>query len=138
MRIGYHLGNGAPASARRVSGIAYAAASTLAAAVAVCMVALRYQLGNLFSDDAPVVTLLADIAPLAGVAYLFIGPFYASMATLRGQGRPMLAALSFLLGAFFLSVLLSIRPVASPQLGDVVHPYGSTRDRNGCRAPSCS
>jgi len=66
----------------------------------------RHQLGKIFSSSEPVVRMVADIAPLVAGAYCLIGLFYASMATLNGQGRPLPVALAFFLGAFLLAPAL--------------------------------
>ena len=47
--------------------------------------------------------MVAAITPLVAGAYTVVGLFYASMATLNGQGRPLPVALAFFFGAFLVS-----------------------------------
>ena len=47
--------------------------------------------------------MVAAIAPLVAGAYCLVGLFYATMATLGGQGRPLPVALAFFLGAFLVA-----------------------------------
>ena len=70
---------------------------------------------------ARVIAMVASITPLVASAYCVIGIFYACMATLGGQGRPMPVALAFFLGAFLLA------PTTGAALTFVAHCCGSVR-----------
>ena len=50
--------------------------------------------------------MVSQITPLVAAAYCLVGTFYASMAILNGQGRPLPVALAFFVGAFSISPLL--------------------------------
>jgi len=102
-RIGFYLGAGKPRAARRVAMCVYGVALLISLTVAALLLLLRYQLGAVFSDDANVVAAVASITPLVAAAYTLIGLFYASMATLEGQGRQLPVALAYLLGAFLIA-----------------------------------
>jgi Na+-driven multidrug efflux pump len=103
VRVGLHLGAGAPREAKRAAALGYACCCSLALLVSAALVLLRRQLGTVFSSDANVVTMVSQIAPIVAAAYALVGLFYGSVATLNGQGRPLPVALAFLSGAFFIS-----------------------------------
>ena len=47
----------------------------------------HHQIGRFFTEDPNVISLVADIAPIAAISYIGLGVFFAAMATLAGQGR---------------------------------------------------
>jgi MATE family multidrug resistance protein len=106
VRIGNHLGAGDAAGARLVASLSLVMMMVLATPVSLALILLKDQLGHLFTDDANVVHYMAQVLPIVGGVYLVMGVFFAAMATLSGQGRPLPCALGFLLGAFLLSPTL--------------------------------
>ena len=118
-RMGYHLGAGNPRAARRTAWMCLAIMMSIGLAVAATMVAVRNEAGHIFSNDARVIAMVAAITPLVASAYCIVGVFYASMAILGGQGRPLPVALAFFLGAFL------IAPTSGYLLTFVVHCCGA-------------
>jgi MATE family multidrug resistance protein len=102
-RMGFHLGAGRPHAARLISWLCLYVQMSLGLVVAALLVGLREEIGRVFSSSEAVVHMVGAIAPLVGAAYLLVGLFYSSMATLGGQGRPLPVALAFFLGAFLIS-----------------------------------
>ena len=121
IRIGHYLGASNPRAARAVGVLCLQCALTISVLVAALLVALRDQVGWIFSGDPKVVAMTSSIAPLVGGAYTLIGLFYASMACLNGQGRPLAVAVSFLCGAFL------ITPVSGYLLAFVARCCGDTQ-----------
>lgn len=103
VRVGLHLGAGSPREAKRAAALGYACCCSLALLVSAALVLLRRELGQVFSSDATVVTMVGQIAPIVAAAYALVGIFYGSVATLNGQGRPLSVVFAFLSGAFFIS-----------------------------------
>ena len=114
-RLGYHLGAGDSKSAKKVAWICLGLSEAIAFAVAATMVAIRNDIGKLFSNDERIVHTVAAIVPLVAGAYCLVGCFYATMAVLGAQGRPQPVALAFFLGAFL------IAPSSGYALTFVVH-----------------
>ena len=106
-RMGYFLGEGQPRAARTVGVLCLYVLSGLSIVVAAVLVATRGYLGVVFSNSPEVVDMVAAITPLVAGAYTVVGLFYASMATLNGQGRPLPVALAFFFGAFLVSPSLA-------------------------------
>ena len=102
-RMGYHLGAGRPRAARAQAMLCFGVDMSLGLFVAATMVSSRAFLGRIFSSSDAVVHMVAAITPLVSGAYCLVGLFYASMATLGGQGRPIPVALAYFLGAFLLA-----------------------------------
>ncbi|KOO28548.1 multidrug oligosaccharidyl-lipid polysaccharide flippase superfamily [Chrysochromulina tobinii] len=89
VRIGNHLGAGDAAGARLVASLSLVMMMVLATPVSLALILLKDQLGHLFTDDANVVHYMAQVLPIVGGVYLVMGVFFAAMATLSGQGRPL-------------------------------------------------
>mmetsp|Transcript_28048 Transcript_28048/g.85693 ORF Transcript_28048/g.85693 Transcript_28048/m.85693 type:complete len:595 (-) Transcript_28048:65-1849(-) len=103
IRTSHHLGAGSPHVARQVAMLGYACCCGLAMLVSLTLLLTRNLIGAIFSSDAAVITMTAEITPIVAGAYILVGIFYGSVATLNGQGRPLPVALAFLLGAFLIS-----------------------------------
>ena len=126
-RLGYHLGAGNHKGAKKVAWICLGLAEAIALIVAGTMIAIRHEIGKLFSNDIRVVDTVAAIVPLVATTYCLVGFFYAGMAVLGGQGRPQPVALAFFLGAFL------IAPASGYVLTFVVHCACTHRVARECR-----
>lgn len=115
VRIGYHLGSGNPAAAKRVAWLISGIAYLVSFVVAIVLVLGHNVLGLVLTQSSPVVHLVSRILPLTAAAYSLIGGFYAAMAVLNGQGRPAPVAVSFLFGCFVIAPVLGY--VLAYQLG---------------------
>jgi Na+-driven multidrug efflux pump len=87
VRVGYHLGRGDSAGARRAARVALAASALWGAAVAAAGFAARAYLPLLFSADARVVALSVDLAPSMWGSYALLAVGDAALGVLQGQGR---------------------------------------------------
>ena len=102
-RLGYFLGQGRPRAARSIALLCFLVDFGLALLVAATLVLLRNDIGRLFSDEEEVVRMVAAITPLVAGAYSLIALFYAPMAILGGQGRPLPVVVAFMSGAFLVA-----------------------------------
>lgn len=106
-RIGNLIGEGdMPAMRRAVrASLALGAGSMLFSAIA--FTTLRVELPSLYSDDAALIALAAGILPLAGAFQLADGVQVMACGTLRGMGRPTVAALIHMLGYYAFALPLA-------------------------------
>eukprot|EP00051_Salpingoeca_urceolata_P011214 m.138527 g.138527 ORF g.138527 m.138527 type:complete len:418 (-) comp17033_c0_seq4:188-1441(-) len=107
VRIAMHLGKRNTAAAKRVVRISLIGASIVGVVVALVLVLARNDLGYIYSEDKPVVHKVAEISWLCGVGYSLLALFYSSMATLQGQSRSGVIAVSYFVGAWLISVPLA-------------------------------
>jgi MATE family multidrug resistance protein len=115
VRISQHLGAGAARRARAVSFYGLRASSVFGVIVALVFYFGRHHIARLFSSDPDVLHEAGRIMTLTGACYLGMAIFYATMATLSGQGRPMVVAAAFLIGAWGVGV---------PAAWALAHPAG--------------
>ena len=73
VRISHHLGAEDVKKARGVAKLCACLACSLALLIAVTLVLLRDELGYVFSQDEPVVRMVAALVPLVAGAYTFVG-----------------------------------------------------------------
>ena len=107
VRISIYLGSGDSKGALFSMKIATVIALPMAAVVAAILIVGRDDVGKIFSHDPQVLALVSQISYLVGIGYFFLSIFYISVATLVAQGRPMLIAFSFVVGAWLTSVPLA-------------------------------
>jgi MATE family multidrug resistance protein len=67
---------------------------------------LRFQLPRLYTDDAALIAMAAQVLPLAGAFQLSDGTQVVAAGVLRGMGRPHAATLINLLGYYLLALPL--------------------------------
>ena len=108
VRLAFYLGAGDVTGAKRVIKIASVCGIGLGTLIASTFILLRKEIGHLFSNDPEVWHLATKISTLCGVGYLALVIFYINMATLAAQGRPMIIALSFVMGAWVCCIPLAI------------------------------
>eukprot|EP00759_Apiculatamorpha_spiralis_P053662 PhF_6_TR6295/c0_g1_i1/m.9534/K03327/TC.MATE, SLC47A, norM, mdtK, dinF; multidrug resistance protein, MATE family len=102
IRCGYHLGGKRIRSARRTVRISFLyMLLPFGVLVGGLFYLLRWQLGGVFSDSESVHRLTAEIAPILGLGFVALSPFYVTMAALEAQGRPHVVATSYLVGCWF-------------------------------------
>eukprot|EP00048_Salpingoeca_helianthica_P013375 m.200025 g.200025 ORF g.200025 m.200025 type:complete len:494 (+) comp15494_c8_seq7:7006-8487(+) len=107
VRVGYHLGNRDIAAARHTTRIGYIVSVAFAIVIAALFFFLRGMVARIFSTDPEVEAKTSEIAWLCGLGYACLSIFYASMATLSGQARSGVVAVSFFVGAWCVSVPLA-------------------------------
>lgn len=104
VRMAFHLGNGDIPKAKMVMKFSTVIAFCIGAVVALFFILARAKIGHIFSNDPEVWKLADEVSTLCGCGYLALVIFYISMATLSAQGRPAFIAISFLIGAWGVSV----------------------------------
>eukprot|EP01029_Cantina_marsupialis_P013608 TRINITY_DN3016_c0_g1_i4.p1 TRINITY_DN3016_c0_g1~~TRINITY_DN3016_c0_g1_i4.p1 ORF type:complete len:505 (+),score=68.66 TRINITY_DN3016_c0_g1_i4:99-1613(+) len=100
VRTGHHLGKGNVRRARNVFALSFCSALVVGLSVAVGFFLFRDQVGKLFSSDSEVVDIVTEISILAGITYVCNGCFDACGGAMRGQGRPVLVAACYFVGAW--------------------------------------
>jgi Na+-driven multidrug efflux pump len=80
--------------------------------VAACMFIFRDSVGYIFIgkgtiDATEIVGLTAELSGLVGIGYFFLSWFYVAMGCLQGMQRTHIIALSFIVGAWCISVPLA-------------------------------
>eukprot|EP00760_Papus_ankaliazontas_P014888 PhM_4_TR16167/c0_g1_i2/m.24627/K03327/TC.MATE, SLC47A, norM, mdtK, dinF; multidrug resistance protein, MATE family len=100
-RCAYHLGGGRVRSAKRVPFVSLTCMFLpVTVIVGAVFASLRNYVGMVFSSDHEVKVLAARIAPVMGIGFVALAPFYAGMATLQAQGRPGFIAVSYFIGCW--------------------------------------
>ena len=98
VRVGNLIGQGDVAGMRRAIQAAMLLGAAVMSVSASAFTLLRFELPALYTGDAPVVALAAQILPLAGAFQLSDGAQVVAGGVLRGMGRPGAAALVNLVG----------------------------------------
>ena len=106
-RVGNLLGAGDRAGMRLAARGALLLSVLVMSCSALTFSLFRFQLPRLYSDDAQVVALAAQILPLAAAFQLFDGLQVVAGGMLRGMGRPDAAALVNLLGYYVVALPLA-------------------------------
>jgi MATE family multidrug resistance protein len=104
VRVGSCLGDGQPQAARAVTIVALCASLAVGGFIGLGFVLLRSQLGRMFSSDPEVIALTEQLCWIVGPTYILLSLFFVSVATLEGQGRAIALAISFLIGAWGVTV----------------------------------
>jgi len=106
-RVGNLIGARDFTGAQRAAWVALAMGSALMAVIAVGLVAGRWVLPQLFTQDAAVVALCASILPIAGAFQVGDGAQIVGTGVLRGMGKTVPAALIMFLGFYGFSLPLA-------------------------------
>ena len=106
-RIGNLIGAGDAAGMQRAVRVALGCGAGVMALSAVAFLVLRLQLPRLYTDQAALIALAAQILPLAGAFQLSDGTQVVAGGVLRGMGRPHAAAVVNLLGYYAFGLPLS-------------------------------
>jgi len=97
IRVGFHLGGGRPAAARRVGAVAGAAVLCWVALFCAAVLGARAALGRAFSADAAVIAGVDALAPWLCLHYAGFAAYVHACSILDGQGRAHLYPLISLL-----------------------------------------
>lgn len=103
-RVGNLIGAGDLPGMRRAAKVSIALGAAVMVFSAVAFSALRHELPLLYTDDARVVELAAQILPLAAAFQLTDGTQVVAGGVLRGMGRPDAAAVVNLIGYYALAL----------------------------------
>lgn len=105
VRVARHLGAGTPARARAVSK--YGVVISFVLGGLICLVYIFFRnLSKLYSSDPLVWEQSRRIQLVVGFAFLSMSLYYATLASLNGQARPINVAVSFFIGAWCIGVPL--------------------------------
>jgi MATE family multidrug resistance protein len=107
VRVGNLIGRGDAAGMRRAIQAALLLGVGVMAVSAALMSLLRFELPALYTGDARVVALAAQILPLAAAFQLWDGTQVVAGGVLRGMGRPGTAALVNLVGYYAVALPLA-------------------------------
>jgi MATE family multidrug resistance protein len=107
VRIGQALGDMRPDAGKRTSRIALGIGAAYAALNAVFIISVRGVWGRVYSDDADVIASVGDYLPILALYSAFDGLQCVIGGTLRGIGRPGLAA-----GANVVAYIVLALPIA--------------------------
>ena len=106
-RIGNLIGQGDGAGLRRAVRAALTFGASIMVFAASAFTLLRFQLPRVYTHDALLIPLAAQILPVAGAFQLADGTQAVAGGILRGMGRPHIAALANLLGYYVLALPLA-------------------------------
>jgi MATE family multidrug resistance protein len=100
VRVGNLIGAGDEQGMRRAAKVSIALGAGVMVFSAVAFSVLRFELPRLYTEDARVLALAAQILPLAAAFQLFDGTQVVAGGVLRGMGRPDAAAVVNLVGYY--------------------------------------
>jgi MATE family multidrug resistance protein len=106
-RVGHLIGQSDGAGLRRAVRTALTFGASIMVFAASAFTLLRHQLPRLYTDDALLIPLAAQILPVAGAFQLADGTQAVAGGVLRGMGRPHIAALANLVGYYVLALPLA-------------------------------
>jgi multidrug resistance protein, MATE family len=104
VRVGNLIGAGDESGMRRAAWCSIALGAGVMVFSAVAFSVLRFELPGLYTDDPRVLSLAAQILPLAGAFQLFDGTQVVAGGVLRGMGRPDAAAVVNLVGYYVVAL----------------------------------
>eukprot|EP00667_Euglena_gracilis_P009538 EG_transcript_9699 len=107
VRIAHFLAQEDASAGKRVMLFAYFLTSFLAVAAAGTFMGLHQSIGRIFTDDAEVLGIVADIAPIAAGCYVLLCIGLTSLATLDAQCRPATMAAVFFCGGWLVALPLA-------------------------------
>jgi MATE family multidrug resistance protein len=116
-RVGNLIGERDQAGMRRAVGVALAAGAGVMTFSALSFTLLRMQLPRLYTSEAALIAVAAQILPLAGAFQLSDGTQVVAGGVLRGMGRPQATALVNLLGYYAFGLPLGYVLAFPLQLG---------------------
>jgi Na+-driven multidrug efflux pump len=102
-----NAGAGSIPQAKHVLRIGLAAGLLIGVGVGAGFALLRNQIGKIYSDSPEVWAATAPLCVLLAGLYLLTAFLYVSFATIDAQGRPIVLAVAFVVGAWGVSVPLA-------------------------------
>lgn len=102
--IGNYLGAGNPGSAKLVSGLLLRCSIAFSVFIVTLSVVFHGHIGELFTNDENVQSIIQSITILGASLYSFLSLFYFALGTLAGQARSIPILVSFLIGAWVIGV----------------------------------
>ncbi len=107
VRVAHFLGSGKPFLARHVGKLSLYFSVSIGILIGLFFIFGRGFIAKVFSNDPEVWKASEEIQGFVGLVYIIFSFFYAALATLNGQGRPMVVAIAFGVGAWIFGVPLS-------------------------------
>jgi len=117
---GNHLGAGKPLEAKYVGQVSIILALIIQVMLAFLVFLLRYQIGQLFSNDERVIELVASVAPITSGMLVFDALQAVASGILRGVGLQSIGAVTNLLGYYMIGLPIAVLLVFHYHL----HVYG--------------
>lgn len=102
--IGRWLGENRPKTAKRTATAAFGLMGAMGVCVGAVFVAAKSVVGKIFSRDPEVWFYTSNLCLIVGAAYAMLSVTFACFATLQGQARPHVAAISMFAGLWLVSV----------------------------------
>lgn len=107
VRCAHHIGNQDKDKARLVVKLALGFSSIVAFFIALFFIFGRGYIPHLYSNDPKIWHETGALLLPVGIGYFFLSIYFISMATLDAQGRPMVVAVSFFIGAWLVCIPLA-------------------------------
>ena len=108
IRVGFHVGGGNLAGARRVAAAAFKLSLAYALVVSVVLVGLRFQLVGIYTKDAEVVAVAANLLIFIAVYQIFDDTNATMVGALRGYKDTRVPMLFSLVGYWFIALPLGV------------------------------
>ena len=108
IRVGFHVGGGNLAGARRVAAAAFKLSLAYALVVSVVLVGLRFQLVGIYTRDAEVVAVAANLLIFIAVYQIFDDTNATMVGALRGYKDTRVPMLFSLVGYWFIALPLGV------------------------------
>ena len=107
VRCAHHIGNQDADKAKLVVKLALGFSSIIAFFIALFFIFGRTYIPHVYSNDPKVWEETGSLLLPVGIGYFFLSIYFISMATLDAQGRPMVVAISFFIGAWLVCIPLA-------------------------------
>jgi MATE family multidrug resistance protein len=104
VRVGYHLGRGDAAAAKKAAIAAAAGAAAIGLAFASTGILLRQYMGRIFSNDPAIVDIVASLANPFWLAFLCLFVGTVLLQVLAGQGRVRIQSAVYLVSGYVVAV----------------------------------
>ncbi|XP_069613345.1 multidrug and toxin extrusion protein 1-like isoform X1 [Ranitomeya imitator] len=109
IRVGFHLGAGMTGEAKKSAKLSIFISGIVAVLSSILMIALRGQLGKIFTNEKDILTCVYRTMPMCALFYFFNPSVNGFLGVLKGIGKPGIGAL-----AFFFGYCLAAFPIGVP------------------------
>ncbi|XP_068124811.1 multidrug and toxin extrusion protein 1-like isoform X2 [Hyperolius riggenbachi] len=98
IRVGTFLGAGETYEAKRSAKLSLVMMTLCTLVISIFLIVLRYPLGNIFTDEKPIIELVSQAMPLCALFFLLLSPIAVFNGLLKGIGKLEIGALVIIIG----------------------------------------
>ncbi|XP_075189868.1 multidrug and toxin extrusion protein 1-like [Anomaloglossus baeobatrachus] len=117
IRVGFHLGAGETNEAKKSAKLSTFISVIVAVLSSILMIALRGQLGEIFTNEKDILACVYRTMPICALYYIFTPSVSGIFGILKGIGKPGIAALAFFFGYCLVAFPIGVPLMFSAKFG---------------------